>query len=36
MKLKKILSLILALSQAMSKVVMPEIAIYARKTFVVT
>ena len=32
MKLEKILSLILALSQVMSKVVLPEIVIYARKT----
>jgi hypothetical protein len=35
MKLEQILSLIIALSQAMSKVVLPDIVMYARKTFVV-
>ena len=36
MKLEKILSLIVALSQVMAKVVLPDIVMYARKTFVVT
>lgn len=35
MKLEKILSLIVALSQVMTKVVLPDIVMYARKTFVV-
>jgi hypothetical protein len=35
MKLEQILSLIIVLSQAMSKVVLPDIVMYARKTFVV-
>lgn len=35
MKLEKILSLIVALSQVMTKVVLPDIVMYARKIFVV-
>ena len=35
MKLEKILSLIVALSQVMTKVVLPDIVMYARKTFAV-